>query len=197
MGRHVFHAMVDVLNEHEVKGAIEETIRRFGHVDVLVNNAGVSTHRGPIWAETLEEYQRLVNVNVRGVWFGMKYVLPHMIGRGYGRIINNASQLAHKPAPDRATYCASKAAVVALTVSVAQEVADKGVTVNAICPGPTDTSLWRSGNKDGQKWKIESMPLRRVGTAAEQAWAYVYIASDEASYLTGQSISPNGGDVMW
>jgi NAD(P)-dependent dehydrogenase (short-subunit alcohol dehydrogenase family) len=138
-----------------------------------------------------------MNVNVRGVWFGMKHVLPHMIERGYGRIINDASQLAHKPSPYNATYCASKAAVVALTVSVSQEVALQGITVNAICPGPIDTPMWRGAPEDWKKWKVDSLPMKRVGTTEELAWAMVYMASDEASYLTGQSISPNGGDVMW
>jgi NAD(P)-dependent dehydrogenase (short-subunit alcohol dehydrogenase family) len=128
----------------------------------------------------------------------MKHVLPHMRERGYGRIINTASQLAHKPSPLNASYCASKAGVVALTVSVAHEVGLAGITVNAVCPGPTDTPMWQSDpDKEWQRWKIESLPMRRLGQPVEIAWAYVYLASDEASYCTGQSISPNGGDVMW
>ena len=202
MGRDGFHMKVDVLVEEEVKAAIEETIKRFGHIDILVNNAGVGGHQGPLWTETVEEYEHVMNVNVRGVWFGMKHVLPHMIERGYGRIINDASQLAHKPSPYNASYCTSKAAVVALTASVAHEVGMTGITVNAICPGPTDTPMWRSGsdkkeNVEWRKWKVDSLPMKRVGTSEDQAWAIVYMASDEAGYLTGQSISPNGGDVMW
>ena len=80
---------------------------------------------------------------------------------------------------------------------VAQEVAMEGITVNAICPGPIDTPLWRSGPEEWRKWKVDSLPMKRVGTTEELAWAMVYMASDEASYLTGQSISPNGGDIMW
>jgi NAD(P)-dependent dehydrogenase (short-subunit alcohol dehydrogenase family) len=79
-----------------------------------------------------------------------------------------------------------------------QEVGRFGITVNAVCPGPTDTPLWnRPGNEDWQRWKLESLPLGRIGQPIEMAWAYVYLASDEAAYVTGQSISPNGGDVMW
>jgi NAD(P)-dependent dehydrogenase (short-subunit alcohol dehydrogenase family) len=137
-------------------------------------------------------------VNLRGVFFGMKHALPHMLERGYGRIVNTASQLAHKPSPLNASYCASKAGVVALTVSVAHEVGTSGVTVNAVCPGPTDTPMWRTDpDKEWQRWKIDSLPMKRIGQPEEIAWAYVYLASDEASYVTGQSISPNGGDVMW
>jgi NAD(P)-dependent dehydrogenase (short-subunit alcohol dehydrogenase family) len=82
-------------------------------------------------------------------------------------------------------------------VSVAQEVAERGITVNALCPGPTDTPMWAGGSREWKQWKVNSLPMKRVGAPDDQAWACVYMASDEAGYLTGQSISPNGGDVMW
>lgn len=187
---------VDVRIESEVSAAVTTAIAFLGHVDILVNNAGISGETAPIWQEPLAQYEQVMAVNTRGVWLGMHCILPHMLERGYGRIINTASQLAHKPSPNNASYCASKAAVIALTVSVAQEVATKGITVNALCPGPTFPGMWRSGS-EWAKWKIGTVPMQRVGTPDEQAWACVYMASDEASYLTGQSISPNGGDVMW
>jgi NAD(P)-dependent dehydrogenase (short-subunit alcohol dehydrogenase family) len=189
---------VNVLDEDQVKSAIETTISRFGHLDILVNNAGISGHQGPLQGEGIDSWEEVIGVNLRGVFFGMKHALPHMLERGYGRIVNTASQLAHKPAPLNASYCASKAGVVALTASVAQEVALNGVTVNCVCPGPTDTPMWRSDPDESWKaWKIGSLPMKRLGQPIEIAWAYVYLASDEASYCTGQSLSPNGGDVMW
>jgi 3-oxoacyl-[acyl-carrier protein] reductase len=198
LGGEILSLAVDVGIEADVRSAIEQTIARFGRIDILVNNAGVSAGRHyPLWEEPVDEYQRIMDVNTRGVWFGMKHVLPHMLARGSGRIINTASQLAHKPSPYNASYCASKAAVVGLTVSVAQEVADKGITVNALCPGPTDTPMWAGGSRDWKDWKVSTLPMKRVGQPDDQAWACVYMASDEATYLTGQSISPNGGDVMW
>jgi NAD(P)-dependent dehydrogenase (short-subunit alcohol dehydrogenase family) len=198
MGRDVLPLAVDVRDEAQVKAAVDAAIAHFGRLDILVNNAGISGHHGPLQAESLEDWDNVIAVNLRGVFLGMKHVLPHMRERGYGRIINTASQLAHKPSPLNASYCASKAGVVALTVSVAHEVGLAGITVNAVCPGPTDTPMWRSDpDKEWQRWKIESLPMRRLGQPVEIAWAYVYLASDEASYCTGQSISPNGGDVMW
>ncbi|HEX5992226.1 MAG TPA: 3-oxoacyl-ACP reductase family protein [Thermomicrobiales bacterium] len=197
-GRDVLSISVDVRDEDQVKSAVDEAIAQFGRLDILVNNAGISGHKGSLQTETVDEWNEVVAVNLRGVFFGMKHVLPHMLDRGSGRIINTASQLAHKPSPGNASYCATKAGVVALTVSVAQEVALSGITINAVCPGPTDTPMWRSNDdEDWKRWKIESLPMRRLGQPIEIAWAYVYLASDEATYCTGQSISPNGGDVMW
>ena len=149
-GRGAFRFDVDVRSEEQVKAVIDHAIARLGHLDILVNNAGISGHHGPLQDETTDEWQAVMEVNLRGVFFGMKHALPHMIGRGYGRIINTASQLAHKPSPLNASYCASKAGVVALTAAVAQEVALKGVTVNAVCPGPTNTPMWgRTRTKRG------------------------------------------------
>lgn len=197
-GRDIFRCDVDVRSEEQVQAVIDQAIARFGHLDILVNNAGISGHQGPLQHESLDEWEAVIAINLRGAFFGMKHVLPHMIERGYGRIINTASQLAHKPSPLNASYCASKAGVVALSVAVAQEVALNGITVNTVCPGPTDTPMWRSDSDEAWKrWKIDSLPMQRLGQPTEIAWAYVYLASDEASYCTGQSLSPNGGDVMW
>jgi 2-hydroxycyclohexanecarboxyl-CoA dehydrogenase len=142
-----------------------------------------------------------MSVNLMGVAVAIRHVLPHMLGRGFGRIINTASQLAHKPSPGNAMYCASKAAVVALTASVAQEVADKGVTVNAVCPGPTDTNLLdlvRSGPK-GDKIidaMTRAIPLGRIGRPEDIAGAIAFFLSDDAAYVTGQVLSVSGGLTM-
>jgi NAD(P)-dependent dehydrogenase (short-subunit alcohol dehydrogenase family) len=198
LGREAFALEVDVRDEQQVRAAVEASIARFGRLDIVVNNAGIAGNKVALHEEPVEDFDEVMDVNVRGVFFGMKHALPHMLARGSGRIINTASQLAHKPRPRNAPYSASKAAVVALTVSVAQEVGRHGITVNAVCPGPTDTPMWRiSGSEATRLALIESLPIPRVGQPAEIAWAYVYLASDEAAFVTGQSLSPNGGDVMW
>jgi NAD(P)-dependent dehydrogenase (short-subunit alcohol dehydrogenase family) len=198
MGRGAIAIEVDVRDEEQVRAAVEAAIQRFGRLDIVVNNAGIAGNKVAIQDESAEDFDEVMNVNVRGVFFGMKHAMPHMLERGYGRIINTASQLAHKPRPRNAPYSASKAAVVALTVSAAQEVGQYGVTVNSVCPGPTETPMWRiSGTPETRQTLIESLPIPRVGQPEEIAWAYVYLASDEAGYCTGQSLSPNGGDVMW
>lgn len=187
----------DVRNESDVKAAIDRTIEAFGHLDILVNNAGVGTAMIPFQTQTWDEWDRVMETNLKSVAYAMHHVLPYMLERKMGRIINTASQLAHKPAPWYAAYCASKAAIVAMSVSVAHEVAEHGVTVNCVCPGPTDTPAWRSSDPKWNDWKIAQLPIKRIGTPQEIAGAYVYLASDEAGYMIGQSISPNGGDVAW
>ena len=188
----------DVLSATHVQAAVQHSIERFGKLDILVNNAGISGGRQDLADyDDWEVWDRVIDINLRGIAYGMRYALPHMRQRGYGRIINTASQLAHKPGPRCAAYCASKAGVVALTVSVAQEVAEAGITVNCVCPGPADTAMWQAGDPAWNRWKLGQLPIGRVGTPAEIAGAYVYLASDEAAYMIGQSISPNGGDVMW
>jgi len=197
MGRQVLTLVVDVRHEAEVEIAIKRAHEVFGHLDILVNNAGVGIPKRAFVDQDASSWDNILDINLRGVSHGMRHALPIMIAQGFGSIINTSSQLGHKPAPGNSFYCASKAAVIALSVSVAQEVAPMGVRVNVVCPGPTDTPMWRSGDPDWAKWKIGTLPIQRIGTPEEVAWAYVYLASDEASFMIGQSVSPNGGDVMW
>lgn len=198
LGRDALSVEIDVRDEGQVKNAVDTAIARFGHLDIIVNNAGIAGNKVALHEEDIEDFDEVMAVNVRGVYLGMKHALPHMLERGHGRIINTASNLAHKPRPRNAPYSASKAAVVALTVSVAQEVGAHGITVNTVCPGPTDTPMWHiSGTPQTRQALVASLPIPRVGEPDEIAWAYVYLASDEAAYVTGQSLSPNGGDVMW
>jgi NAD(P)-dependent dehydrogenase (short-subunit alcohol dehydrogenase family) len=197
LGVDAFDLACDVREEAQVAGSIETALKRFGVLDIVVNNAGVGTGKVEFETQDWADWDRVIAVNLKGVAYGVKHSLPPMLARGYGRIINTASQLAHKPAPYYGVYCASKAAVVALTVSVAQEVADKGITVNCVCPGPTDTAMWRSSDPSWNAWKEAQLPIKRVGRPEEIAAAYLFLASDAASNMIGQSVSPNGGDVMW
>ncbi len=197
MNSQVNRLRADVRDLASVVAAIDNATAAFGSVDILINNAGVSFPARPFIDSAWDDWTQTFDVNLRGVAYAMKHVLPQMISRRWGRIINTASQLAHKPAAGDAVYSASKAGVVALTAAVAQEVAEFGVTVNCVCPGPTDTPMWRDGDPAWNAWKLGQLPIKRIGTPREIASAYVYLCSDLASYMIGQSISPNGGDVMW
>lgn len=188
----------DVTIEAEIRNAVATAIDfGTGRLDILVNNAGIGIPMTDFVDMDWANWQRVFDVNLRGVAWGMRHVLPAMRAQRYGRIINTASQLAHKPAAQAAAYSASKAAIVALTASVAQEVAAEGIAVNCVCPGPTDTATWRAS---GQVWaarKASELPIRRIADVKEIAPAYVFLASNDASFMVGQSISPNGGDVSW
>ena len=196
-GVHALATDVDVVKEASVASVVSEAIAAFGYIDILVNNAGVTSAGAPLQSQDWDVWDRIFDVNLKGVAYGMKHVLPHMIERGYGRIINTSSQLAHKPVANHSAYCASKAAVTALTASVAQEVASHGVTVNCVCPGMTDTAMLHIGGRTFVEEKLKALPIGRPGTPAEVASTYVYLASNAAAFFIGQSLSPNGGDVMW
>jgi NAD(P)-dependent dehydrogenase (short-subunit alcohol dehydrogenase family) len=187
----------DVSRDTDVSRAVRHTIEQFGALDILVNNAGIGHPATPFQEFSDDDFSRIMDINLRGTAYGMRAVIPHMMARGSGRIINTASQLAHKPAPQQALYSASKAAVVAMTSAVASELAPHGITVNCVCPGPTETALWNASDPDWIKWKIAQLPIGRAASTSEIASAYVYLASDDASFMIGQSVSPNGGDVMW
>lgn len=196
LGVDAFGIECDVTDRAQVEAAVAAAVARFGALDIVVNNAGFGAN-ADFAAQEWEQWRKVIDINLNGVAYGIKAALGHMLPRGTGRIINTASQLAHKPAPGNAAYCAAKAGVVGLTASVAQEVAARGVTINCVCPGPTDTPMWNLSDPEWNRWKLSTLPIRRIGTPEEIAWAYVYLASDEAAYMVGQSISPNGGDVMW
>lgn len=198
MGRDAFAVEVDVLLEAQVQAAVDATVARFGRIDIIVNNAGVPSSHHLLHEEPTDEWDFVLNVNLRGVYFGMKYAIPYMKAQGWGRIINTASNLAHRPIATGSSYSASKAGVVALSVVGALELGQFGITVNTVCPGPTDTPMLRGmGAPERLNKMLETLPISRIAEPIEIAWAYVYLASDEGSYCTGQSISPNGGHVMW
>lgn len=196
-GVHALSTDVDAVDEASVADVVAHGISAFGHLDIMVNNAGITSAGAPLHAQDWGLWDRIFDVNLKGVAFGMKHVLPHMIARKYGRIINTSSQLAHKPVANHGAYCASKAAVTALTASVAQEVADRGITVNCVCPGMTDTAMLHVGGQAFVDGKLKALPIGRPGTPEEVASTYAYLASEAAAFFIGQSLSPNGGDVMW
>jgi 3-oxoacyl-[acyl-carrier protein] reductase len=185
----------DVSNEDQVKRAIGEVQRAFGRIDILVNNAGIDTTSTVVKMPTAM-WDEMMAVNLRSIFLCTREVLPGMIQRKWGRIISTSSQLAHKGAAEMAHYAAAKAGVIGFTRSLAYEVARDGITVNAICPGPVDTELFRNIPEDWRRRKLAELPIGRAGRVAEIAPTAVLLASDEGSYYIGASLNPNGGDYM-
>ena len=185
----------DVSQEASVNAGIAAAQDALGGIDVLVNNAGIDTNSRVI-DMPVAMWDEMMAVNLRSVFLCTRAVLPEMIERRWGRIINISSQLAHKGAAEMAHYAAAKAGVIGLTRSLAYEVATDGVTVNAICPGPIDTELFRNIPEAWRTRKLAELPIGRAGTVEEIAPTAVLLASDEGSFYIGATLNPNGGDVM-
>jgi 3-oxoacyl-[acyl-carrier protein] reductase len=185
----------DVSSESAVETAVAIVDAYFGQIDIVVNAAGIDT-TSLVQDMPTGMWEQMMAINLSGVFFVTRAVLPGMIARRFGRVINIASQLAHKGAPEMSHYAAAKAGVVGFTRSLAYEVARSGITVNAICPGPVDTALYRALPDDWKTRKLAELPIGRIGRVEEIAPTAVMLASDEGSYYIGATLNPNGGDVM-
>lgn len=195
---------LDVTKEDMVKKVVKEIIEDFGAIDVLVNNAGVSTMNW-FWELTEEEWNFNMNVNAKGVWLVSKYVAPEMMKRKKGKIVNVASMAAKLGAPLLAHYSASKFAVLGLTQAMAKELAEYGINVNAVCPGFVKTSMqdrevvWEAklrGIDDPEKVRqeyIDMTPLGRLCTPEDVAKVVKFLASSDADFMTGQALNVTGG----
>ena len=194
-GRRALYRRADVSEEAQVRGMVEGVLGAFGRVDVLVNNAGVLS-QVPLHEMAVEEWDRVLGVNLRGTFLCSRFVLPYMLARGEGRIINVASQIGQSGAAGLTHYSASKGGVIAFTKALAREAAPRGVLVNAIAPGPIKTGIMPPGDEAEDRAREAALPIGRFGEVDEVAPTAVFLASDDASYYAGQTLGPNGGDVM-
>jgi NAD(P)-dependent dehydrogenase (short-subunit alcohol dehydrogenase family) len=187
----------DVRNEDEVRNLVDETVARFGRLDVAVNNAGVEGELSVIQNATVENFKAVHETNVLGVFLSMKHELRAMEGQGSGSIVNIASTYGHKATAGATAYVSSKFAVEGLTKAVALEQGNSGIRVNAIGPGPTDTAMLdrftQQRGPDGNDALIAKVPMRRRGGPEEIANAVVFISSPEASYISGTVFEVDGG----
>ncbi|HEY1967111.1 MAG TPA: SDR family NAD(P)-dependent oxidoreductase [Pseudonocardia sp.] len=196
----VLPVQADVSNPADVEAMIATAVERFGRVDVLFNNAGIDGELGPIEQCSLENFEHVLAVNLRGVFLGIKAVLPIMKHQRSGSIINTASVAGIVGMPMLGAYCASKGGVVQLTKAVAGEVAKAGIRVNAICPGAIDTPLLRqltATHPDLTKGAELMTPMGRRGQAEEIAQVALFLASDDSSFVTGAAYLVDGGLTSW
>jgi NAD(P)-dependent dehydrogenase (short-subunit alcohol dehydrogenase family) len=195
LGAETTFIKADVSDESEVQALIEGAMAHFGRIDAAVNNAGTEGNPGPVVDQTLAAYAATFDTNVLGVLLCMKHELRVMQPRGFGSIVNISSTMGSRGAANASLYVASKHAVEGLTKSAALEAAAFGVRVNAIAPGPVETAMLDrfTGSEDRKARLLASIPLRRAGRPEELADAILFLASDKASFVTGQIINVNGG----
>lgn len=181
----------DLTNYKAVEEAINMVAKQYGKVDILVNNAGVSA-RESIFDYKPEEFDKVIALNVNAVFYGIKAVVPIMKNNGGGVIINTSSMVSLYGQPAGCAYPASKFAVNGLTKSLARELAPCGIRVNAVAPGVTDTDMVANLPEQIREGIKKTIPLGRIGTPEDVANAFVYLASDKASYVTGEILSVDG-----
>ena len=196
-------ALGDVSQEADANRMVEEVLARYGRLDILVNNAGApqGADRNEIENVPVAAWDLTLGVNAKGAFLMSRAAVPHMRRAGWGRIVSVSSKAAFRPGARRATYAASKAAIIGFTKSLALDLAPFGITVNAVCPGPIRTSRAISTNRreygddleTGFRERSKAIPVGRFGEPDEVASMIAYLASDEAAFFTGQAIGIDGG----
>lgn len=191
-GKEALAIQADVSQAEQVDAAVKQVMARFGRIDILVNNAGV-TRDNLLLRMKEEDWDQVVDTNLKGVFLLTKAVVRPMMRQRFGRIINISSVVGVIGNPGQANYVAAKAGVIGLTKSVAKEVASRGITVNAIAPGFIETDMTAALGEDVRGQLMERIPLGRLGDPADIAGAVKFLASDEAAYITGHTIHVDGG----
>jgi NAD(P)-dependent dehydrogenase (short-subunit alcohol dehydrogenase family) len=197
LGAEAIFVRTDVRKDEDVRNLVNQTVKRFGRLDVAVNNAGTEGTPGPVTEQTAETYATTFDTNVLGTLLSMKHELRVMLAQGSGSIVNISSAYGTVGAAGAAVYVASKHAIEGLTKSAALEVAGTGVRVNVVAPGTTDTGmLTRFTSTDRNKAALVStVPFKRLATPEEIAHVIAFVASENASYMTGSSIPVDGGMI--
>jgi len=195
LGRRSLVLGLDVADVESVKAAVAKTLEVFGKIDILVNNAGI-TRDNLAMRMRPHEWEEVLATNLEGAFFCIKAVLPGMVKQRYGRIINIVSVVAQAGNFGQANYIASKAGLIGLTKAIATEVASRNITVNAVSPGFIDTAMTQALSQSVRDRILSLAPLGRMGTGREVAHGVRFLASDEASYITGHVLNINGGMFM-
>jgi len=197
LGAEAIFVRSDVRKDEDVRNLVDQTVKRFGRLDVAVNNAGTEGAPGPVTEQTAESFSATFDTNVLGTLLSMKHELRAMLPQGSGSIVNVSSAYESIGAAYASVYVASKHAVEGLTKSAALEVARTGVRVNVVAPGTTDTGMLTRFNKtdENKAALVSTVPLKRMATPEEIAHVIAFVASPDASYMTGASIPVDGGMI--
>lgn len=194
-GGEAFTVFLDLNSAESIKEAFATTQQQFGRIDILVNNAGV-TKDGLALRMKKDDWDLVLNINLRGAFLATQQALPGMLKERWGRIVNIASVVGQSGNPGQVNYVASKAGIIGLTKALAQEVGSRNITVNAVAPGFIETDMTAKLTPEQREAMLAKVPLKRGGLPDDIAAAVKFLASDEASYITGHVLSVNGGMYM-
>jgi 3-oxoacyl-[acyl-carrier protein] reductase len=192
-----FAVEADVANADSVSRAVDQVIKRTGQIDILVNNAGIAGPAAFIWEQTDENWQRVIAVNLTGVFNFCRAVVPHMRSRSYGRIVNIASIAGKEGNPRMIPYSATKAGVIGLTKSLGKELATDGICVNAVTPAVVQTQILDQLTPEQVAYMTDRIPMRRTGRPEEIAYVVHFLASTECSFVTAQCYDASGGRATY
>jgi len=191
-GGDIFFQKVNITDPESIQKAVDEIMEKYGRIDILINNAGIIRDRSFVKMGN-DEWDAVVNVNLNGLFYTCKAVVPHMREAGYGRIISASSVNAYQGAFGQTNYSATKAAIVGFTKSLCKEVGKYGITVNAVAPGFIKTEMTDSMPEEVIKAGIQQIPVRRIGTPEDMGNCYLFLASKEAGFVSGTCLHANGG----
>lgn len=197
IGGTAFPVAADVADRSAVELLVGAALERTGRIDVLVNNAGVAGRAAPLWEQTDQDWSQVLAVNLTGIFYCCRAVIPHMRSRRYGRIVNVASVAGKEGNPNMTAYSASKAGVIAFTKSLAKEVATEGICVNSVAPAVIRTPILDQLTEEQVAYMTERIPMRRTGTVEEVAAVIHFLASPDASFVTGQCYDVSGGRATY
>jgi 3-oxoacyl-[acyl-carrier protein] reductase len=195
LGSEALVVAVDLGSQESIKEAFAKASKEFGRIDILVNNGGV-TRDGLVLRMKRDDWDSVIQTNLSGAFFAIQQVLPAMVRERWGRIVNISSVVGEAGNAGQVNYAASKAGLIGMTKALAQEVASRNITVNAVAPGFIETDMTAKLNDETKAAALEQVPLKRMGKAEDIAAAVRFLCSDEASYITGHTLDVNGGMFM-
>ena len=188
---------VDVADADGIERAAQETIKAFGKVDILIANAGITGPNATTWEYPVDAWKRVVDVNLNGVFLCNRAVIPHMLSRGYGRIVNIASIAGKDGNPNAPAYSSTKAAVICLTKSLGKELAKSGILVNCVTPAAVRTAIFDQMTEQHIQYMLSKIPMGRFGNKEEVAALVCWLASEECSFSTGAAFDISGGRAVY
>jgi NAD(P)-dependent dehydrogenase (short-subunit alcohol dehydrogenase family) len=196
-GRDVHTCVADVTDDGSVQAAAGATAERFGGIDILVNNAGIAGGSKPSWEYTPDEWRRVVDVDLTGVFLCCRAVVPRMLPRGYGRIVNVASIAGKEGNPNSAHYSAAKAGVIAYTKALGKELANRGILVNCVTPAVIETDILKQMTPQHVQYMLSKIPMGRFGKVEEVAALVAWLCTEDCSFSTGGVFDVSGGRATY